>query len=87
MARGEVAIEDAEIILNEAIKEGERLQKEMDDNQEAQRKNQEMQAFFVNMHAVAVEEETTANEIKNRADCLQSSLEHCAKYSKMTDTR
>ena len=83
----EVEIEDAEIILNEAIKEGERLQKEMDDNQEAQRKNEAMQAFFVNMHGVAVEAETTANEINNRADVLQSSLKICAKYRKLTDTR
>ena len=83
----EVAIEDAEIILKEVIKERERLQKEMDDNQEAQRKNQEMREFFVNMHRVAVEEEEIANEIENRAFCLKMDLKTFAKYSKMTDKR
>ena len=87
LARVEVAIEDAEIILKEAIKEGERLQKEMDDNQEAQRKNQEMQAFFVNMHRVVSKEETTAKEIENRASCLQAELKIFAEYSRLSDER
>ena len=38
------------------IKEGERLQKEIDDNQAAQAKNKELREFFTKMHEVAVEE-------------------------------
>ena len=87
MAKVEVDIADAEIILKEAIKEGERLQKEMDDNKEAQRKNQEMRVFFGNMHKIAVEEEETANEIENRAICLQQDLKTVSKYSKLNDRR
>merc|ERR1711860_272331 len=87
LAKVEVDIADAEIILKEAIKEGERLQKEMDDNKEAQRKNQEMRVFFGNMHKIAVEEEETANEIENRAICLQHDLKTVSKYSKLNDRR
>ena len=45
-------MDDAEIILQAAIKEGERLQKEIDNNQVAQAKNKELREFFTKMHKV-----------------------------------
>jgi hypothetical protein len=48
----EIAIDDAEIILQAAIQEGERLQKEIDDNQSAQAKNKFSRELFTNMHKV-----------------------------------
>ena len=70
-----------------AIKEGERLQKEIDNNQAAQAKNKELREFFTKMHEVAVEELKIENEIETRAFCLQTDLKTFSEYSKLTDRR
>ena len=87
LAEVKISIQDAEIILEAAIAEGERLQKEMDDNKAAQAKNLELRKFTANLHEVAVEEEKTANEIETRALCLERDLKYVAKFSRLTDRR
>ena len=87
LAEVKISIRDAEIILEAAIAEGERLQKEMDDNKAAQAKNLELRKFTANLHEVAVEEEKTANEIETRALCLERDLKYVAKFSRLTDRR
>ena len=87
LAEVKISIQDAEIILEAAIAEGERLQKEMDDNKAAQAKNLELRKFTANLHKVAVEEEKTANEIETRALCLERDLKYVAKFSRLTDRR
>ena len=69
------------------IKEGERLQKEIYDNQAAQAKNKELKESFTKMHKVAVEELKIENEIETRAFILQTDLKTFSEYSRLTDRR